>query len=77
VYLNTQAAIKVLQTRLARTSGSDSFTRRASLLVSSTPIRELTGVLIAECDDLLARHDAYVRANLEDMPEVQEWVWTD
>ena len=33
VYLNTQAAIKVLQTRLARTSGSDSFTRRASLLI--------------------------------------------
>jgi len=34
-------------------------------------------VLLAACDDLLARYDAYVRANLEDMPEVQEWVWTD
>ena len=40
-------------------------------------VRALTPPLIAECDDLLARHDAYVRANLEDMPEVQEWVWTD
>jgi xylulose-5-phosphate/fructose-6-phosphate phosphoketolase len=40
-------------------------------------VRELTPPLIAECDDLLARHDAYVRANLEDLPEVQEWVWTD
>ena len=43
----------------------------------ATRVRELTPPLIAECDDLLARHDAYVRANLEDMPEVQEWVWTD
>jgi xylulose-5-phosphate/fructose-6-phosphate phosphoketolase len=40
-------------------------------------VRALTPPLIAECDDMLARHDAYVRANLEDMPEVQEWVWTD
>ncbi len=43
----------------------------------ATRVRELTPPLVAECDDLLARHDAYVRANLEDMPEVQEWVWTD
>ena len=40
-------------------------------------VRELVPPLIAACDDLLARHDAYVRANLEDLPEVQEWVWTD
>lgn len=40
-------------------------------------VRALTPPIIAECDDLLARHDAYVRAKLEDMPEVQEWVWTD
>ncbi len=38
----------------------------------ATRVRELTGVLLAECVDLLARYDAYVRANLEDMPEVQE-----
>ncbi len=40
-------------------------------------VRELTPPLIAECDDLLTRHDAYVRVNLEDQPEVQEWVWTN
>jgi len=40
-------------------------------------VRELTPPLIAECDDLLARHKAYVLANLEDMPEVRDWVWTD
>ncbi len=40
-------------------------------------VRELTPPLIAECDDLLARHKAYVRVHLEDLPEVQEWVWTD
>ncbi len=40
-------------------------------------VRGLTPALIAECNDLLTRHDAYVRANFEDMPEVQEWVWTN
>ncbi len=40
-------------------------------------VRELTPALIAECDDLIAKHNSYVRANLEDMPEVRDWVWTD
>ena len=40
-------------------------------------VRGLTPPLIAECNDLLARHKEYVRANLEDMPEVRDWVWTD
>jgi xylulose-5-phosphate/fructose-6-phosphate phosphoketolase len=40
-------------------------------------VRELTPALIAECDDLLARHDAYVRVHLEDLPEIAEWVWTE
>ena len=40
-------------------------------------VRELVPPLIAECDDILTRHRAYVRANLEDMPEVRDWVWTD
>lgn len=43
----------------------------------ATRVRGLTAPLIAECDDALARHKAYVRANLEDMPEVRDWVWTD
>ena len=38
-------------------------------------MRALIPPLIAECDDMLARHHAYVRANLEDMPEIANWVW--
>nr|WP_236600908.1 phosphoketolase family protein [Ktedonobacter sp. SOSP1-85] len=40
-------------------------------------VRALTPPLIAECNDQLARHKAYVRANFEDMPHVRDWVWTD
>jgi xylulose-5-phosphate/fructose-6-phosphate phosphoketolase len=45
--------------------------RRASRVGALTP------ALIAECNDLLVRHEAYVRVHLEDPPEIQEWVWTD
>jgi len=31
--------------------------------------------LAAHCDAMLARHLEYVRANLEDMPEVRDWAW--
>ncbi len=40
-------------------------------------VHELTAPLIAECNDMLKRHHAYVRSNLQDMPEVRDWVWTD
>jgi xylulose-5-phosphate/fructose-6-phosphate phosphoketolase len=43
----------------------------------ATRVRGLTPPLIAKCNDLLARHAEYVRANLEDMPEVRDWVWSD
>ena len=43
----------------------------------ATRVRELTPGLIAECNDILARHRTYVRGNLEDMPEIRDWVWTD
>ncbi len=43
----------------------------------ATRVRGLAAPLIAECDDMLARHSEYVRANLEDMPEIRDWVWTD
>jgi xylulose-5-phosphate/fructose-6-phosphate phosphoketolase len=43
----------------------------------ATRLHALTPPLIAECNDLLARHTEYVRANLEDMPEVRDWIWTD
>jgi len=40
-------------------------------------IHELVAPLIAECNDLLSKHKTYVHNNLEDMPEVRDWVWTD
>ncbi len=43
----------------------------------ATRVHELTPALIAECNDLIAQHKTYVRANLEDMPEVRDWVWKD
>ncbi len=43
----------------------------------ATRVRELTPPLIAECNDLLNKHKAYIQAKLEDMPEVRDWVWTD
>ncbi len=33
--------------------------------------------LVAHCDAMLAEHHLYVRENLEDMPEVRDWVWAD
>jgi xylulose-5-phosphate/fructose-6-phosphate phosphoketolase len=32
--------------------------------------------LIEECLKELERHQVYVRAHLEDMPEVRDWTWT-
>ena len=43
----------------------------------ATRLRKLTPPLIAECDDLLARHTDYVLAHLEDMPEVRDWPWVE
>jgi len=43
----------------------------------ATRVHGLTAPLITECNDLLARHHTYVRANLEDMPEIRDWVWAD
>ncbi len=40
-------------------------------------VRALTPPLIAECNDLLAKHKTYARSNLQDMPEVRDCVWTD
>ena len=33
--------------------------------------------LIRRCDAQLARHHDYVRQNLDDIPEIRDWVWTD
>ena len=43
----------------------------------ATRLRRVTAPLIAECNDMLTRHTEYVRANLQDMPEIRDWVWTD
>jgi len=43
----------------------------------ATRVRGMTPPFIAECQDLLAKHKTYIRENLEDMPEVRDWVWTD
>jgi xylulose-5-phosphate/fructose-6-phosphate phosphoketolase len=40
-------------------------------------VQKLTAPLIRECEDLLIKHKTYVRTNLEDMPEVRNWVWSD
>lgn len=41
----------------------------------SRRVPERSGELIDFCHAQLERHDAYVRENLEDMPEVRSWVW--
>jgi xylulose-5-phosphate/fructose-6-phosphate phosphoketolase len=38
-------------------------------------IPERSGELADYCHAQLERHEAYVRENLEDMPEVRNWVW--
>jgi xylulose-5-phosphate/fructose-6-phosphate phosphoketolase len=35
------------------------------------------GPLIEWCEGMLAKHHAYTREHLEDMPEIRGWVWTD
>lgn len=35
------------------------------------------GPLIELCQEMLARHQTYIREHLEDMPEVRDWVWSD
>ncbi len=50
----------------------------AKLAMEFAPrVHNLTPPLMQECDDILARHHTYVRANLNDMPEVRDWVWSD
>jgi xylulose-5-phosphate/fructose-6-phosphate phosphoketolase len=39
-------------------------------------IQSMTAPLISECEEILARHHAYVRSQLEDLPEIRNWVWT-
>lgn len=40
-------------------------------------VKHLIPPLIQECKDLLTKHSNYIRTHFEDMPEVQDWVWTD
>jgi xylulose-5-phosphate/fructose-6-phosphate phosphoketolase len=43
----------------------------------ATRLHALTPPLIAECNAMLNKHRAYIRAHFEDMPEIHYWVWTD
>jgi xylulose-5-phosphate/fructose-6-phosphate phosphoketolase len=38
-------------------------------------IPERSNELADYCRSQLERHEAYVRENLQDMPEVRDWVW--
>ena len=29
------------------------------------------------CEEMLERHDPYIREHLEDMPEVRDWIWSE
>ncbi|GCF09581.1 phosphoketolase family protein [Dictyobacter arantiisoli] len=40
-------------------------------------VKNLAPALIAECEDILNKHHDYVRENLQDMPEVRDWKWSD
>ena len=40
-------------------------------------VKNLTPLLIQECQEMLTKHHAYVRNNLEDLPEVRDWHWTE
>jgi xylulose-5-phosphate/fructose-6-phosphate phosphoketolase len=33
--------------------------------------------LVRYCDEMLAQHRLYVEKNLDDMPEVRDWTWSD
>ncbi|GLV53741.1 putative phosphoketolase [Dictyobacter sp. S3.2.2.5] len=46
-------------------------------LKRASRIKNLAPELIAECEDMLVRHASYVQQNLQDMPEVRDWVWSD
>lgn len=39
-------------------------------------LRDQAPALIAECQDILNRHYSYVRLQMEDLPEVRDWVWS-
>ncbi len=46
-------------------------------LQHATRVKDMAAPLIAECNAMLDKHHAYVRENLQDLPEVRDWVWTD
>jgi xylulose-5-phosphate/fructose-6-phosphate phosphoketolase len=40
-------------------------------------LRHLTSSLVRECEEQLRRHHVYIREHLEDLPEIQNWVWSE
>jgi hypothetical protein len=73
--LITQAA----PIRSARLSslGGPAITSRAARVSACVPrLHDRARALLAECNDWLVAHYAYVREYLQDMPDVRNWVWT-
>ncbi|WP_454883265.1 phosphoketolase family protein [Sphingomonas oryzagri] len=35
------------------------------------------GALVTHCNDLLAKHEIYIREYFDDLPEIKDWVWSD
>ena len=46
-------------------------------LKRATRVKNLIPDLIVECEAMLAKHRTYVHEQLEDLPEVTNWVWSD
>ena len=58
-------------------NGMSRFDIAIEAMQRATRVKNLTSALIADCQEMLAKHEVYVKSNLEDMPEVRDWVWTD
>lgn len=43
----------------------------------ATRVRDLCVGPQAMCQEMLDRHQVYIRTHLEDMPEVRNWIWAD